>query len=378
METRVIKAASGQNYSDILPEVRSKLNAGALVIFPTETVYGIAANAANPDAVARLRAAGVGTASPAYTVHLARKSDAARFMPESSPVMRRLARKVWPGPLTLLGHVSEPAKSPISQQHPRSLDAIFDKDSVSLRCPNHPVFQALIAGMDAPIIASGAGKPGAPPAFDANTALGNLPGVAEFALDAGPTALRQVSTVVELRGHAWAICRLGAIDERTVTRLARSEILFVCTGNSCRSPMAEYLFRRMLSERLGFAIGALAEAGYFVRSAGTAASQEMPASRGTLDELTRRGVDARRHRSQHLTVELVQRAERIYVMTSDHLADVLDLAPEAAGRVSLLDADGPINDPIGGGPEQYALAAEQIEQACRLRLEEFVREDLNW
>jgi protein-tyrosine-phosphatase len=94
--------------------------------------------------------------------------------------------------------------------------------------------------------------------------------------------------------------------------------------------------------------------------------------------LAKRNIQVTAHHAQALTVELIRRSERIYVMSPEHRAAVLDLVPSVAERVFALDEERPVPDPIGGGPEQYQSCAAQVERAVDARLEEFVNEDLNW
>ena len=94
--------------------------------------------------------------------------------------------------------------------------------------------------------------------------------------------------------------------------------------------------------------------------------------------MKRRGIDASAHRSQPLTVELIQRCERIYTMSAEHRDAVLQLAPGAATKVSMLDDHGAVSDPIGGDTETYGRCADHIAKLIDQRIEEFVDEDLAW
>jgi len=137
-------------------------------------------------------------------------------------------------------------------------------------------------------------------------------------------------------------------------------ILFVCTGNICRSPMAEGLFRHAVRGRTD----------YKVVSAGVGAVDGQLASDHAVHALQEIGIDISRHRSRHLTAELVQQADYIFGMTHSHVDAITLLYPQAAEKTFLLREfdetldpyENDISDPIGGSYEVYVNCRDQIEQ----------------
>jgi protein-tyrosine-phosphatase len=143
-------------------------------------------------------------------------------------------------------------------------------------------------------------------------------------------------------------------------------ILFVCTGNTCRSALAEALARKVAIER------ALADVE--VQSAGTSAWDGAPASDGALLVGMERGLDLSQHRAQMLTRELVRDADLVLAMGPHHLERIEALG--GSGRAYLLTefasrgaTSRPVNDPIGGELDLYRSTADELEQEVRRTLD---------
>jgi protein-tyrosine phosphatase len=165
--------------------------------------------------------------------------------------------------------------------------------------------------------------------------------------------------------------KIGVVSERMLARLAGEVYLFVCTGNTCRSPMAEALFRKMLSDRLKCREDELLDRGFVVISAGLAAYKGAPASPEAVELLGDEGMDLSGHESQPVTEELLLHCDRIFTMTRSHREALLSAFPELAGQVRLLSPQGrDVSDPIGAGMEEYVRCRDEIASALEDLLDE--------
>jgi L-threonylcarbamoyladenylate synthase len=334
------------------------LRAGGLVAFPTETVYGICADATNPEAVRRLYAAKGRDADKACAYLLADRRAVERLAPGLPPMAARIADRFWPGPVTLV----VPGKG--------------EGALVGLRLPSSELARALADIAGHPLLQTSANRAGEPAALNASGVAKALGDAMDLILDGGRTPGGRSSTVVRCDARSFTVLREGAVPTEEIVRAASELTLFVCTGNLCRSPLAEALLRRTLSERLGCPPGELARFGHRLGSLGTMAMVDKPATEHAVEVGRELGIDLSGHRSRPFSLRLLAEARRTYCLARPHLDFLRPYYAERPDDLMLLDPKGrEIHDPYGRPLKVYRKVALQIAKAVERRAEELLGEE---
>jgi protein-tyrosine phosphatase len=287
--------------------------------------------------------------------------DALDYVPEMPPMAQRLARRCWPGPLVLRLQDNHP-DSVVKRLPDVARQAVCSDGKIQLTVPLSPIVASMLRLLPGPLVLWPACQPGAPEPVTAREALEHFGPQVDMLLDDGRTRFAQPASIVEVVEGKAHLVRGGVISESNLKRIASFMIVLVCTGNTCRSPMAEILLKKRLAEQLGCKIDELEDRGVLVQSAGIAAMSGGRAAEEAVETMKLRGLDLTVHESQPLSDRIVRYADLILTMTRGHREAILGQWPEARERAFLVAGDrGDISDPIGGPAELYRRCAEQID-----------------
>jgi protein-tyrosine phosphatase len=344
----------------VLQQALEILTEGGLVAFPTETGYRLAAAALNADAVGRLPASTYNPEQAPYSVAVRDTTDALDWVPAMSSLGQRLARRCWPGPVVFLYEAA--VEDGIGSRLPPPVrEKLCDHGMLSLCMPGHDAILQTVATLAGPTLLTGIRDNTGRSATTAGQVAQTLGDSVALVIDDGPSEHVVDATVVHVNGTQWQIVREGAMPARVLEQMSPCRIVFICTGNTCRSPLAEALCKKLLAERLACSIKDLPSRGFVVQSAGLAAMMGADAAPEAVEVARELGADLTGHRSQPLTANLLVPADYLIAMTQNH---VRTLSAHAAGlgpEPRLLSGNGEdVPDPIGCDRAVYWECSQEI------------------
>ncbi|MBI4970304.1 MAG: threonylcarbamoyl-AMP synthase [Candidatus Omnitrophica bacterium] len=323
------------------------LKEGKPVVFPTETVYGVGVARSQERSAASIYDLKGREENKPLSLHIARIGSLDLKKIYFPRLVSFLIHRFWPGPLTLI----------IKHRNGETL---------GYRFPNNPIARQLIEMLGEPMLATSANTSGKPPATTVREAESYFGNKIPVYLDGGKTQFQEASTVLDVTQYPPKLLREGTGAERVREAIVsfldnsfvKRKILVVCTGNTCRSPMAEGWLRHHLTTQ-GYADS------FEVESCGTAAFSGIPPSDEAIQVLKADGIDISHQRSRALYDELVFRASHIFVMTDSHKKYILELFPEVEKCIAVLN----IPDPIGLEQAEYQRVYELIKSKLNKELE---------
>jgi tRNA threonylcarbamoyl adenosine modification protein (Sua5/YciO/YrdC/YwlC family) len=339
----VIKIDSHDPDMTRIRQVAHACKEGKVVAFPTETVYGIGGKMSASGIEKRLREIKGRSDTKPFSFHIGDWEMLDLLKVRKTPVVRALARQFWPGPVTLV-------VQDLSGQ------------KIGIRFPKNKIALALIQEVGEPLIATSANGSGKPSPHTAHQVAEQLQGAYDQLIDGGKTDLMLDSTVVDATGEIPVILRKGAQGaevEKAVERIKsgkcpRKRILIVCTGNSCRSPMAEGWLRHEV-EKKGLA------SGIEVISCGTNSRDGLPCTPEAELVLRNREIDFSGFRSRRCRKGDLWSSDLILAMAEQHAGNVIAMLPSAREKTITLN----VEDPIGMGMQVYEKTLLDIESKMK-------------
>lgn len=335
------------------------LEQGGVIAFPTDTIYGLGVDACNSKAIRKIYEIKNRKAEKPLTLFVGRRDRIKDF---AFVKFHKIIDSFMPGPLAIVLWAKENAP------------ALSTDQSIGIRIPQTPWLQELIVQYGRPLATSSANLSEAEPLVSPEAIVKAMPGI-DLIIDDGPRE-SPPSTLLDLRSNYITVLRKGKIPilemEKTVNRILKLgptttfNILLVCTGNSCRSPMAQALLRLSVPDPR-----------IIIDSCGTAAPVGRSATDFAQQVVKNLGTDLSSHKTKPITRALINQSDLVLCMELRHFETVIELLPAAATRTFLFKEykrgqvmNNEVLDPIGQDLQTYELCAKSMLPSLKVLVRE--------
>ena len=361
------------NPEGLIEKAVSILEKGGIVAFPTDTVYGLGADLRSETAVNRIFELKKRDRDNPLTMLLSESQPLGDYVKRIPRTAEKLIEKLWPGPLTLV------FKS--SPNVPRHM--LGPGSTLGVRMTAGQTARSLLDSFGSPLATTSANQSGSDPLRSASQVAKQFGKRVDLVLP-GFSGTGPPSVVLDLSEYPPTLERTGAISPlligRTMGRKVRLaegiffKILIVCTGNACRSPMAEGILKGMLPEELKRKV--------IISSAGTAPLEGAPPTPNAVKAAREYGIDISGLVAKQLRPQSISVADLVLAMERVHRDRVAELVPEAWEKTHLLKGYGQrglpafereIRDPIGMPLDFYIDTAREIRTSLKGVVAELTR-----
>jgi L-threonylcarbamoyladenylate synthase len=308
------------------------LSQGKIIAMPTETVYGLAVRADKKNGVEKLYSLKERPPDKPFSIALADPDKAtSQYFSTLNPFGYRLIENFWPGPLTIVYYKNPEGK-------------------VGIRIPSNLIANSILKLFGSAVFFPSANRSGQKEAISADQVEEIFDGQIDLIVDGGKADLKGPSTVIDLTYKPFKILREGVVSEKQIAAIfIKRRILFVCTGNSCRSPMAEYILRKYLQEERRAAWQR-----YEIISAGIAAPEGRHPPEPVEKVMQKQeNINIAGFKAKQLTKQMILSSDYIFTMEDSQKEDILKKVPSAQARIFnltkflLSEQISNIPDPIG-------------------------------
>lgn len=346
-----------------IDEAISVLERGGIIAFPTDTVYGIGCDAYSKKAVNRIYSMKRRRRDKPFVLFPQHKNTIPFYVLKQSKIRYVLYNTLIPGPTTFIMKAKVGA--------PKEL--ISDSRAISVRMPDCHYLKELLKLYNRPIATTSANVSGEKPALTSSKVRLEV----DLIIRDDSIPHGGVSTIVDLVPYPFILRRKGSVSIYEIERYMQHRlrftssiafnVLFVCTGNSCRSPIAEWILKEILRiKRLK---------NVFVGSCGIMAGYGYPPTIDAIHSTSELGYDIQQHRSQPVSEDLIKDADIIFCMEKNHKRQICAISPHSTHKVFLLSeiyGNGEeIDDPIGRGIHVYRAITKVIEKYVKSIVKEF-------